>query len=210
MEQEAINVKHILLSIFIILLTLTCCIVMYSFKVPDIPVYVQQSEEQPEKVASITQEDENKEVSSDISNDNQQKMNYSRKDDYEKPEVVQIDDVYDNYAKDVKDYSTETDNYKSMVFEGKSASSSYKSTAASSLKYEAAAMEAQNLLTLKEKIYLIGIARYLDSSDFSLIKKYIAEGATQKELDGLWEQIRKKLPEDDYNKVYSIFLKYKR
>lgn len=193
--------KHILLSMFIILLTLACCIIMYSFKVPDTPIHIQQSEKQPENVESIVQKDENKEAPTDISNDNQQETEHSSTNDFDESVAEQNDDKEDSY---------EEPDYISMIYESSAASSAYKNTSASSVKYEAAAMEAQSLLTLKEKLYLIGIARYLDRSDFSLIKKYIAEGATQKELDALWEQIKSKLPEDDYNKVYTIFLKYKR
>lgn len=193
--------KHILLSLFVILLTLTCCIVMYSLKIPDMPVHVQQSEEQLQEAEHINPVKENKEVSTDISSDNKQGMENNATDDYNMSEVNQNDNEGD---------SNESPNYISMIYESTAASSLNKSTAASSAKYEAAAMEAQKLLTIKEKLYLIGVARYLDSSDFSLIKKYISEGATQKELDELWEQIRSKMPEDDYNKVYSIFLKYKR
>lgn len=193
--------KHILLSMFTILITLTCCIIMYSLKVPDISLHVQQCEEQPENVKYLIQEDENKEVHADISKDKQQDTEYSSTNDYDETVANQNDDKEDYYK---------APNYVSMVYESTAASSAYKNTSASSVKYEAAVSEVQNLLTLKEKLYLIGIARYLDSRDFSLIKKYITEGATQKELDGLWTQIKSKLPEDDYNKVYSIFLKYKR
>jgi hypothetical protein len=192
MECEVRKVKHIMLSIFVILFTLTCCILMYSFKIPEVPVNIQQSKDLPKMAAHQSQKNENKEAPTDISHDNQQKLENKRaNDDYNESDVKQD---YD------KEDSSEETNYISLTYE---------STSTSSVKYEAAAMEAQRLLTFKEKLYLIGIARYLDSRDFSLIKKYIFEGATQKELDGLWEQIGDKLPEDDYAKVYAIFLKYK-
>lgn len=192
MEYEVKKVRYIKLSIFVILFTLTCCTVMYSLKIPEATFSLQQKELLPEITESIKQECKSEEASTDIINENQQKTEDKSVDDNEEPEEM---------LNDKKEDSSEASNYISLTYE---------STAASSAKYEAAAMEAQSLLSFKEKLYLIGIARYLDSRDFSLIKKYIAEGATQKELDGLWAQMGAKLPKDDYDKVYAIFLKYKR
>jgi hypothetical protein len=191
MECEVRKVKHIMLSIFVILFTLTCCILMYSFKIPEVPVNIQQSKELPKTAVPQSQGNENKEASTDISHNSQPKFEEKCANDFDESDAQQ------NYD---KEDSPEESSYISLTYER---------TSTSSVKYEAAAMEAQRLLTFKEKLYLIGIARYLDSRDFSLIKKYIFEGATQKELDGLWEQIGDKLPEDDYAKVYAIFLKYK-
>ena len=183
--------KHIFLSIFVILFTIACCIFMYNFRLQELPMKVQIQEQPAKIIMPLNQEQNDKDISSDDFHNNQNRVE---------------DNSYDEYGKDVdssvhQEYSSKESGSISMIYE---------STSSSSAKYEAAAKEAQSLLTLREKLYLIGIARYLNGKDFSLIKKYIAEGATQEELDGLWDGIESRLPEKDYNKVYTIFLKYKR
>ena len=163
---------------------------MYTFKVTKLPVNVQIQEKSSKIILPLKQDDDNKQSAvagtKEAPSKNEGSSDSSRS-----------EEESDNDSKEGKYNPSDHISF------------TYESTACSA-KYESAVNEVKSMLTLKEKIFLIGIARYLDGRDFSLIKKYVANGATQEELDGLWSQIKAKLPEDDYDKVYDIFLKYKR
>lgn len=68
--------------------------------------------------------------------------------------------------------------------------------------------KVEEKISIKDKLYLLKIARNLKSDDINVIKKAIYNGETNEETEKIWSMLKNKLSEDEYSKLVEIINKY--